>query len=489
MIPGIKSFQNLTNILINHIMNHLHFSQTLLIAFAGILITSHNVSAQKVNSLYFLDNTPVCARLNPAMTPAYSGFGVGLSNLSISVKSDLAMDDIFYPGENGELNTFLSPDVDKEGFLNKLNDVTNFKFEMNTEFISVGIHSKDNFFSFHSGINMDMGLGLPKDLFRLVLIGMDDNAASTKFDLSSVNMNMMLYNKTGVGFAKKIGDKFSIGINLDYLTGLADARIGFDKMTIDASSSSWTVSSVGYMQLAGPKELSMTYSNDGYFNGIQSNYNSKSLGTTSMLNSNAGEGYSMDIGMKAKVLDFLTLSAAITDIGKINWKKDYIQKAASDKTFTYEGFSTELSGSSDNSQTFEKVSDDLQDLTRFEKVSVTDGYSTKLTTKLNIGAEAGILNNRITLGLLSQTGFSSNDKYHDLLVSANFKPGSLFQGALSYSLLHGSMSSFGAAMNVKLLCFDFYVAADYIPMIYSKDVMLPSKNSYLNTQVGMNFMF
>jgi hypothetical protein len=85
--------------------------------------------AQKVNSLYFLDRTPtpIHARLNPAMSPTSSGFGIGLSNLTLDFRSDLAFDDLFYPDEDGTLHSFAHPDVDKQAFLQQLDNVSNLR--------------------------------------------------------------------------------------------------------------------------------------------------------------------------------------------------------------------------------------------------------------------------------------------------------------------------------------------------------------------------
>ncbi|MDP4276836.1 MAG: DUF5723 family protein [Bacteroidota bacterium] len=471
-------------------MKHIRLQLSFLMAIGCLSSVVPQASAQKVNSLYFLENTPIQTKLNPAMAPKYSGFGIGLSDFSYYVQSDLAFDDLFYPGPNGELQTFMHPDVDKQAFLDGLNDVTNIRTGMNLDFFNLGIRLKNNYFSLHSGINMDLGMQLPKDLFRLVLQGMDANAASTLFDLTSTNVNMMVYNKTGVGFATKIGSMFSVGVNANYLAGIANTKIKFDQLTINAAQSGWDVTSKGSIELAGPEQLNLSYSEDGYLDGIDETFSSSKSQTVSDYSSlpQAGSGFSVDLGMTAKLLPFLTLSASITDLGAINWKKKYIQKASSNGTFTYDGLDIDFSDNSGNNDDQSKLSDEIKDLVRFEKQNVTKGYSSRLTTKLNLGAEAGVLNNHITFGVLSQTGFAEDGTYQDLMLSANLKPGSALQTAFTYSLLHGSMNSFGAAISTKLLFLNIFFAADYIPTKYSPQ-MIPVNNSYFNTQFGFNFMF
>ena len=107
-----------------------------LCCFSCLVLTGWS---QKVNSLYFLDRTPIHARLNPAMSPTSSGFGIGLSNLTLDFRSDLAFDDLFYPGEDGTLHSFAHPDADKQAFLQQLDDVSNLRGNLNMELFSVGV--------------------------------------------------------------------------------------------------------------------------------------------------------------------------------------------------------------------------------------------------------------------------------------------------------------------------------------------------------------
>lgn len=440
--------------------------------------------AQKANSLYFLSDAPIQTRMNPAMMPRSSGFGLGFSNISLHVYSDLAFDDVFIPGPNGELRTFLHPDIDKQAFLSDLNDVSSLNTGMNLELFTLGIRVKNSYISLHSGLSMDMGVGVPKDMFSMVMLGMDPNASSTRFDLTGFKFNTLLYSKTGVGFSTGIGDLISVGVNVDYLLGLTHMEAGFDALTIDASSSEWRVTSNGYFQVAGPTNLQFAYDEDNRFSGFDENTSLSNILNTPSI---GGSGLSFDLGVTVKPLPFLKVSAALTDVGFIKWKKDAIQRVSSNGTFTYEGMDLSTSNGEGDDEDGNPLVEELQELVNFTKETVTEGYSSRLTTKLNLGAEAGVLNNKITFGLLSQTGFASSGVYQDLMAAANFKPGKMFQGALTYSLLHGEMSSFGAAINLKLLFINFFLASDYIPLRYGS--IAPLRNSYFNTQFGFNIMF
>jgi len=175
------------------------------------------------------------------------------------------------------------------------------------------------------------------------------------------------------------------------------------------------------------------------------------------------------------------LSAAVIDFGSIKWNTENINQAKSTGSFTFSGADMGAEGGSD-------LSAQLVDMMHLRKVDNPEAYSSKLTTKINVGAEIGLPNNKLSLGVLSQTGMAENGTYQDFMASLNIKPGSLLQTALTYSLLHGEMSSFGAAVNMKLLFVNVFVAADYIPLKINKQ-FIPINNSYFNLQTGVNLMF
>lgn len=462
------------------------------ILFFIVLLTaiSSELRAQKVNSLYFLERTAMHTRMNPAMAPKNSCIGLGLGNIAFNIQSDLALSDVIIPGQNGGLITFMHPDADKALFLSGLGDVSNFCGNFNMELFNLGIRVKQAYVSFHSGIYMDMGLGMPKDFFRLFMLGMDATQPSTLFDLSALNFEANVYNKTGAGLSLGLGEIFSLGVNIDYLVGLGNMKLGFDELSINATDQQWDVVSKGYIRYAGPQQLMLTYSDDNYLNGISTDLSSLTAPNTDYTDLlSTGRGFSVDLGLTAKPLPFLSLSASITDLGIIKWNKEFVQQAVSNETFTYEGMDLAFGESSQDEEDGNAIGDQLQNLMHLSKDASSEAFVSKLTSKLNIGAEAGVLDNRISFGVLSQTAFADNKLlYQDLMFSANFKPGSLLQAALTYSFLHGKMSSFGAALNLKLLFVNFFLAADYIPMVYSPQ-MIPVNNSHFNLQTGFNLMF
>lgn len=470
-------------------MKHIVYSISAFVCTAMLLLQPNTATAQHTNSLYFLEKTPFHTKWNPAMAPSRSGIGGPFSNFGMSFRSDLALSDIFYP-TNGELLNVLHPDLpqaDKDAFLAKLTDGANFGMDMGMDLFNIGLKFGKMYLTVGSTMKNDFGMGLPKDFFGLFMNG---PASNGNLDLSSFNMNAMSYIKSGVGLSLKLSDKLSIGATANYLMGLSDIKLGFDQFTVNTSNTSWQVNTKGNLRVVTPEFVKLQYDSEGYLdfknsdqmidNTYFDNFGDKLKNDFTGTLPTAGTGLSFDFGLTFKPLSFLTISAAVLDMGSISWKEDCINQAKSNGSFTFNGADFSNEGSD--------MSEALVDLMHLQKVQSPEAYKTKLTTKLNIGAEVGLPGNKLSLGVLSQTGITQNGKYQDFMFSANLKPASLIQTALTYSLLHGEMSALGAAVNLKLLFINLYLSADYIPLKVTPQ-MMPINNSYFNFETGFNLMF
>jgi hypothetical protein len=458
--------------------------KTTILLFLSILLllcVNTSIHAQTANSLYFLERTAVQSQWNPSMTPDRTVVGVGASNIGLSVYSDLAYSDLFIPTADGKsLQWFLNSNVDPDKWLEGIDDLSNFGMEANVDLLNLGLKIGKNYLTINAGIHADCGMGLPKDFLKFFVLGMDESASSTTFDMSQMNISALMYSKMGIGLSRKIG-KIKVGATINYLQGLASMQMGFDELTLESSSDKFNVTSNGYVKLTTPDMLSLQYDEDGYLSGIESNDGISAMDVISP-SKKCGSGVSFDIGASTTLCDFITVAAAVTDLGSIKWKKESISQAKSNSTYEWEA--QELQDDS-NSGT---IADDFADMIHFTKDDNTKDYVTKLTTKINVSAEASFLNNHVSLGVLSQSGIAENGNYQDFMFAANFKPAKFLQAALTYSTLHGERSAFGAALNTKLLFLNFFIAADYIPTKLTPQ-LLPVDNSYINVQTGFNLMF
>ena len=90
-----------------------------------------------------------------------------------------------------------------------------------------------------------------------------------------------------------------------------------------------------------------------------------------------------------------------------------------------------------------------------------------------LGGEYSFLNDKIGLGVLSTTRFGEIEKYSELTAMATFRPTTLLNLAVSYSLLQGS-DTFGLALKLG-------------PLMVGTDYMFLSENTkQVNAYFGLS---
>jgi outer membrane protein OmpA-like peptidoglycan-associated protein len=196
------------------------------------------------------------------------------------------------------------------------------------------------------------------------------------------------------------------------------------------------------------------------------------------------------LGATYQLLPQLQLSAAITDLGFINWNNNTINTSIAQE-HTFEGVEYILGESEDEisdrlGEEFEKFNDLF--INDNEKGAKGKAYTTFLSTRLNLGAEYNILNDKIGFGLLSSTLFTNKSAFMDLTASANFRPANWIQPTVSYSVLDGKFSTIGFGAQLKVGMFNMYMAIDKIPLSFTSDY-IPTHLTGTNVQMGMVWAF
>lgn len=429
--------------------------------------------SQQVNTLYFMDNVPVRHYYNPAFQPL-SGFYFGLPFLGYSQfefgNNSLTTSNLIFKN-NGQTITFLHPDADKNKFISALKPVTLIGANAQINLLDFGFRHKNAYWTFGVTQKVDANLGLPKDLFRLALLGTPD-VDNNSYDFSTLGFGVNSYTEAALGYSKIINEKWSWGLKGKFLYGNANISGSFEDFTLNANSEEWRIKGKNTINASTPfivttgatlNELNVTepgsYSDSFLPNGI---------------------GGAIDLGLTYKPFDFLTVSAAITDLGAIRWIRNPVS-IDSDVDYTYDG-AVNLNGSeifdSQNQNFGDSLFNELQ-----SAVSVTSsnkGYNTYLSPKLNTSAEIGVLDNKITFGLLSATKYQRSQFFEELTAAFNLKPVNWFNMSLSYSLTNGRWSNIGAGLGMRVGIVNFFAVADYIPVNYA---YVPFSELGVNTSI------
>jgi len=463
----------------------------------GICMATFGVSAQQVNTLYFLENAPVRHYMNPSFQPL-SGFYFGLPVLGYSQ---------FGIGNNSmTFNSLLS---NKPTLFNSLRPTTLLRTDLQLNLLDFGFRHKDAYWTFSLTEKVDAQIGMPKDFFKLLMFG-TENIENNVFDMSSMNINMNAYTEAALGYSKNLGKKWALGAKLKFLYGSANVSASFDQFELNAGIDQWTLKANGNVRQSSPAKFTIGEN----FQSFSTSFDAANI---SNFSTPAGVGGAVDLGLTFKPIEALTLAAAVTDLGMIRWSKN-VNNISAGVDYTFDNAakltaSDIMGGNFDMSTLGDTILKHLGESLNSD--ITTNPYTTYTSPKLNVSAEYGIWENKVSLGVLSRTMMQKKALYEELTASLNLRPANWFNLALSYSVLNGRSSNIGAGIGMRIGFINAFLSADYIPMLYGQlplsevgmtsidlsnvpllsslgtltEVPVPLKTDRFNVAVGFNIVF
>ena len=166
----------------------------------------------------------------------------------------------------------------------------------------------------------------------------------------------------------------------------------------------------------------------------------------------AGTGFGIDLGASYKLLDNVTLSAAVLDLGFIKWK------SSATTTATAEG-GEDIQINQNNYQEF--LDDDFLSLERFNLKANEEGTTSrkkKLSSTVLLAGEYTLLSDKLSLGAMYTARFVEPKTLNEITFSATYRPKNWFNLALSYSPVQASGKSFGLGLKLGPL----FLGTDYM---------------------------
>lgn len=449
-------------------------------SIALAVVLSAGVSAQTtLNSSYFMEKMTKRNQLNPALkTPNNYVSMPSLGNFYLGINSNLGLGTFLYPRDN-KLVTFLHESVPADEFLNKLTPNNTIELDLGLDLISFGFWAWGGQNTFNLALKSNTGAYLPREIFEFLKTGQEATGV-TRYDMSNITATTSNYLELALGHARDITDKLSAGAKIKVLIGAAHAEARIDRMDISMSQNEWTIKQAGHLQATSLLELTTDPET-----GEVTDYK---VGNNFGL---AGFGLGFDLGATYKLIDNLTLSAALTDIGFMRWNNLTRAETDPDKGFIYTGFDNigaedDENGDNPFDQKADQLGDDLKALTKFYQ-SDTQSVSNSLRTTLRVGAEYAVLDNAISFGLLSTTRFVGYRTYAEGMAAINFRPLSALHLTVNGSVSNMG-SSVGAILNICAPGFNFFVGTDYFATQYSKQ-FIPINHARANLSFGFNITF
>lgn len=433
----------------------------------------------QLNSGYFLDGYTYRHELNPAyMGDTYVSFPI-MGQINTSVRGNVGLENFLFNTPTYGLTTALNPEVSANEFLGDLNDNNNLQFDFKTSIFSLGFKGFGGYNTIGLNMRMNAGVNLPYGLFEFAKKGMQGDTHYTMDDLS---IRARGYAELAFGHAHQITQNLTIGTKLKVLLGGADLDATVEDMDVRLNQDQWLIRAHAKVNTA-LKGAQYTLDEEGLVDGID--VESPGLG---------GFGLGLDLGATYKFtdgpLEGLTLSAAVLDLGFINWS-DNIEAFNEGEDFVFDGFQniaidSESGQGKELDDQFDDLQDDLEKLYNVKTDGKVGSRSTMLAATMNFGAEYALpAYDRLKFGLLSSTRFNGPFTWTEARLSANVNPTNWFGAGVNYALsTYGS--SLGLILNFHPKGFNFFIGTDC--MLGEVNSQFIPMNSNANVSMGINFI-
>lgn len=456
------------------------------------------LSGQNSRTLYFM-NLPQNRILNPAFRPLdsvnialpASGFGMSFNN------NFLNFSDIILKGRSDSLITFLHPDYDPEDFLAGIRQKNTVDFDFTLQLLGLGFNiGKTGYLFFDVNERFLVRTALPGDLFKLALQG-NEPFAGDYIDLSAMKADMEYYHEAGAGYSWNITSRLRAGFKGKFLLGVMSSSVAIRSLGIAVGENySHVMDADVAINMSAPYRI--VRDRDGKIRDVV--VDDEDITNMMLLRGKKNPGMAFDLGATYDLTEKIVISAAVTDLGLIRWKRG-ITNLRTENTFEFSGI--DVTDAINGNMTFKEVGEELLDSLNnaFSPVETHIPFTTYVPAGLNIGGSYRASKN-FTFGVLSGTKFMGGQVKESLTMSANMNLGSSLLASVSYTASNHRLDNFGAGLALRLSIFQFYVMGDRIPVYWNKlsvqddmngggrsTIPLPANWNTFDLRFGMNLVF
>jgi hypothetical protein len=457
---------------------------------AFIFILSVDAQAQNSQVMYYM-RIPQNHLMNPAIKPAnrfylglpvITGINAGFGNSFLDLKKIFPNDTIgSWPPANFDVNQLA-------GMLQEKNTIS---ADANIQLFGLGFMIGHDLNIFIDVIDrVEVKSVFPKDILKLYIAGGSQYSDQT-IDLSGLNIRAQYFREAGIGFSKNVTQKLRIGGKAKLLLGVAS--INFDNRSLSLkvnSDYSQTISADASLDISGKQRINELKNS---FSGGKIGQIARDYLNTSLTN----KGFGMDLGIVYNPIKMFTFSAAVTDLGYINWKDD-LKSYVAKNTFNFQGIT--LEDVVNNTVSMDSLINGIVDTVKNSFIENPNplAFKTYLPTGITIGASLNLFS-VLSLGVLSQTRLYGGQINEALTLSSNLYFGRVFTASLSYTMANYSYDNIGFGLAFKAGPGQIYLIADKVPVNWSKfyvkkgatysSMPMPSSWNMMNIQIGFNISF
>lgn len=455
---------------------------------AAMTLCGTAVTAQTMNSAYFTGDYKYRHDLNPAYGNEQNYISwPALGNLNVSTHGNFGYGDVvmnnpmFGKGSDKKMTTFLNPYISSSDALSGFSKGNNrISGNVNITILSAGFKAFGGYNTIELGARTSFGMSLPYELFEFA-----KNTGNKSYDIGDVTANATAFAQLAFGHSHQIGDKLRIGAKVKFLFGGARADLKMENLKADLTADDkWTVT--------GKATANVSMKGFTYLES-EEEYNDPQRGTYRKVDDVdidgaglGGFGMAFDLGGIYKINRDWTVSAAVVDLGFINWSNN-MQATNRSQSFIFNGFhdtavKSDHTNSLDNQA--DKYGDQIADFANLSDEGDQGSRSTGFGATVNVGCEYTLpVYRKLTFGLLSSTRINGDHTWTEGRLSANVAPLKWLDGGINVAV-NSYTASMGWVLNIHPKGQNFFIGMDHLLGKTSKEFIPLSSNA--SVCVGFN---
>ena len=455
---------------------------------AAMTLCGTAVTAQTMNSAYFTGDYKYRHDLNPAYGNEQNYISwPALGNLNVSTHGNFGYGDVvmnnpmFGKGSDKKMTTFLNPYISSSDALSGFSKGNNrISGNVDITILSAGFKAFGGYNTIELGARTSFGMSLPYELFEFA-----KNTGNKSYDIADVTANATALAQLAFGHSHQIGDKLRIGAKVKFLFGGARADLKMENLKADLTADDkWTVT--------GKATANVSMKGFTYLES-EEEYNDPQRGTYRKVDDVdidgaglGGFGMAFDLGGIYKINRDWTVSAAVVDLGFINWSNN-MQATNRSQSFIFNGFhdtavKSDHTNSLDNQA--DKYGDQIADFANLSDEGDQGSRSTGFGATVNVGCEYTLpVYRKLTFGLLSSTRINGDHTWTEGRLSANVAPLKWLDGGINVAV-NSYTASMGWVLNIHPKGQNFFIGMDHLLGKTSKEFIPLSSNA--SVCVGFN---
>ena len=432
-----------------------------------VILLPYGIYAQTNLTEYGMNQIPQSVNQNPAFRPDASVV-VGiplLSSFSLSIyNTAFSFDDIFVSNSESDSMYFdLSMPANSKTVLN------HFSQHFVIDLLMVGFRIKNTFLTFGIQNRLESRVFYNTDLIKLVWNG-NENYIDETLDFSKSSVYENHFNNYYLGLAFPVTHNIDLGVRISFIQGLSNITTQNHQLSLLTESNQQTG-----LEFIAQTDFQVQTSN---FSSLF--YDSIPFSPADYFLTFQNVGFSIDVGVNARINDWFVLQASVVDFGKVNWHGDPVTYYSNTKEVNFSGVYYDFNTDNENNVR-DVYLDSISNLLQIEENN--NVYSTYLRTKLFVNGEANTLNKKNRFNLLFAGRFLEQNFNYALSFGYTFIPNEKLALKISYSYLKYAPLNFGLGFYINFKPFQFYVVTDNVTAF-----ILPLSERVGNIHAGLTIV-